>query len=733
MDIQDQNSITKYESAPITTAEPYYPSNGVEQIELRHVWDALCRRWKLMLCTLVIVLIAGGVYTVKQKPVYESSAMLVIAGSQQISSSSDDVRVLSDVAALTKDRSVESQVEIITSQDLLQQAFREFDEEKIHRGFGGPQVPPWAISVDSKKDSDVITVSAKAFNPEVAAELANTVVTTYLQRDETFSSQASKQGREYVSQELDTVRSQLTNAQKALSDYKQKTRLIVADAQLQSMATNMLNLQAEQDKANVELAGVKRQKQALNSQLVAQGTHIDESQSIQMSPEYQAAMSTLGALSAKRASLIQDYTPQAPEIKKVDGAIAETQAHMKQIAQTVVASKNRIRNPILSDYVNSVVNGAAADARLRTLNRVVAQRNKQIAAMPEQERAMTKLMQNVTTLQGTYQMLSQKYYTLLLNEKSTLPGARFASSAHPNYVPSAPNKKKNAALFFLLGLMLAVAAAAVAERLDDRVRDEEFVEQMTGESALAVIPDEKSLRKSMGVISDIDHRSPFAEAFRILRNVIILSSAHKDLKLLAITSPGRGEGKSTTCVNLANAVAMTGRKVLLVDCDLRCPSLHARLGLDPGLGFTDVVSKSISPEIAIVETKFRGVYCLPSGPLPANPAELLNSPESRALLSKLADEYDVVILDCPPCAGLSDMQVVSTIAQGVLLVVTVDQTLKPSLTRTIKALAQVGAPVIGFVVNRLNVKRSGYDYYYYGERTAKHARRRKARSHRQES
>jgi len=720
VDIREQDSIVRYERSPIMEAEQYYPvNNNTEQIELRHVWDVFCRRWRLMLGVVILVLIIGAVYTIKQKPVYESSAMLLVASGRTVSSSADDLGVLSDLAALTRARSVQSQIEILNSSDLLQQAFTHLGSDEVRKGYGGQSVPQWALSVDSKKDSDVITVSVKAYNPEVASALANTVVATYMERDQGFSSEATKQGREYVATELDTVQKQLTDAQRALSDYKRKTKLVVADSQLQAIAGNMLNLQAEQDKANVELAGVKKQKEALISQLNSQGNQIDESSTIQMSPEYQSALATLGELSAKRAALIQEYTPQSREVKKIDGAIAETQARMKEVAQTVVAARQRIRNPILNNYVDSVVNGAAADARLRTLNRVIAARDKQIEALPEQERTMTKLMEKVNVLERTYQMLSDKYYTLLLNEKSTLPTARFASSAHPNYSPVAPNKKKNAALFFLLGLMLAVAAAAIAERLDNRVRDEEFVEQLTGETALAIIPDEKSLRKSAGVVGAVDHRSPFAEAFRVLRNVIILSGAHKDLKMLAITSPGRGEGKSTTCINLANAVAMTGRKVLLVDCDLRCPSLHARLGVSNGIGFTDIVTGGVDPEIAIVETKFNNVYCLPSGPLPNDPSELLNSDESREALRKLSDIYDVVILDCPPCAGLSDMQVISTIAHGVLLVVTVDQTLKPSLYRTIKSLSQIGAPVIGFVVNRLNIKRSGYDYYYYGEKPKK--------------
>ena len=682
-----------------------------------------------MLGTLMIVLIVGAIITIKQKPVYESQAVMIVASNRSVSYASDDTGILNDLAALTRSRSVQSEVALLTSPEVINAASLLLEGDDVIKGFGGTRIPDWAIDIDSKKDSDVIVVSAKAYDPSVAANFANSLVQACMDREQGFNSTAARSGKESVASEMDNVQKQLVVAQKDLADYKRKTKLIVADSQLQNIAADTQNMQSESDKAQVELAAAQRQREALRAQLAMQGNQVESSATVQMSPEYQAALSSLADLNTKRAALIQEYTPESREVKKIDGQIAETNQRLKQIASTVVASRVKARNPFLDSYINSIVNSASAEARTHALGKVVAERNKQIEALPEQERTMTKLMQRVAALDKTYQMLSDRYYTLLLNEKSSLPNARIASTARPIYAPVSPNRKRNALLFLALGLVLSVAVAAVAERMDGRIRDENSVAQAIGETALAIIPDEKALKKSDGKFSAIDRNSPFFEAFRILHNTIFFGRHDDDLKMLAITSPGCGEGKSTTTVYLATAVAKAGKRVLIVDCDLRRPSLHKIMNIQASVGLTNVVSGLISAEEAILSTETDGVFYLPTGPLPRDPAEFLNSMETRTLLRSLSEEYDAVILDCPPCAGLGDVQVISTIAQGVLLVVTMNQTLMPSLNRTLESLSRVGAPVIGFVINRLDSKRSGYDYYYYSDNQPKRKRFRLRKKH----
>ena len=196
-----------------------------------------------------------------------------------------------------------------------------------------------------------------------------------------------------------------------------------------------------------------------------------------------------------------------------------------------------------------------------------------------------------------------------------------------------------------------------------------------------------------------------------------------------MSSSGPGEGKSTTCANLALAMAMDGKRVIIVDCDLRRPSMHTLLGVSREVGVTNVLTGSSTLEEAIVSGGVPGLDVLPTGPLPPNPTEVLNAPSTRRLFTELAERYDVVLVDCPPSAGLSDVQVISTLVDGLLLVVTINETLRERLRIAIRALALAGAPLIGVVINRLDMRRQGYGYYYYyyaedgtGERKKKRRR-----------
>lgn len=684
-----------------------YPAPAPEQIELSRVFDVLRRRFWIMAATFLVVLASGIAYTLRQKPVYEASAMMLVATTQPASANPNDVGVTSDVAALTRARSVQSQIELLTSPDVLRETSRNIGDDPLASGYGMPFLPGWAISAGAKKDTDVITVSAKAYDPEVAATVANTLVSTYIDKDKIMSSEASRQGRMDVSKELDSVNKQLFVARKNLADYKRKTKLVASDAQLNAIASNAIALQIEMDKAKVELASAQKSEQALGKQLQEQGQEI----ALQLSPGYQEAVSTLAKLNTQKATLLHDYAPGSQQLEKMDSAIAETKKVLERTAHSMTSNKLQAQNPIVGSYLSSVVSTAAVTARLKAVAKVADKRYSEIDRLPEQERLMTQLMSKVAVLERNYQMLSDKYYTLFVNEKSTLPSARFASMAYPSALPVAPDKKKNVALFSLLGIMISVGVATLAERLDKRVRYEDLVLQLTGQEPISSIPNLKGAERANLHLESATRDSSFAESFKILRNVLVFGNAEKPPKMIAVTSPGRAEGKSTTSVNLAAAAAIAGKRVLVIDCDLRRPSLHKRTSTDRTVGFTSLVRGQATLDEVIKATSIPKLFCLPSGPLPLDPAGFLNSAPCRETFELLASKFDWVVIDCPPCAGISDMQIISTVSDAVLLVVSLNLTHTDDLRESVKMLSLVNAPYAGSVINRLNVKRSKYDYY----------------------
>lgn len=208
-------------------------------------------------------------------------------------------------------------------------------------------------------------------------------------------------------------------------------------------------------------------------------------------------------------------------------------------------------------------------------------------------------------------------------------------------------------------------------------------------------------------------KSPVAEAYRTLRTNIQFASFDKDIKTIVITSSGPTEGKSTTAGNLAISMAEMGRRVLLIDCDLRRPSIHKKFQISNQTGLSNLLVENIKVEDAAV--KFMdNLYILTSGKIPPNPAEMLSSNKMRNFIAEMKEQFDFIILDTPPVIAVTDAQILSTMADGVLLVVSSGQAEREAVERSKSLLVNVGANILGVVLNKVEINsRRGYGYYYY--------------------
>jgi capsular exopolysaccharide synthesis family protein len=210
-------------------------------------------------------------------------------------------------------------------------------------------------------------------------------------------------------------------------------------------------------------------------------------------------------------------------------------------------------------------------------------------------------------------------------------------------------------------------------------------------------------------------KSRAAEAFRTLRTNIQYSSLDNTIKSLVVTSTGPNEGKSTIVSNLAITMAQSGKKVIVVDCDLRKPTVHKSFEISNTSGLTNVLVQDKKIEECIVTTKITNLYALSSGPTPPNPAELLGSKKLKHILNELSKVFDLVILDAPPVIAVTDAQILSTIVEGVLLVSSYGQTEKLGLLKSKELLDKVGAKILGVVMNKVPEKSESYYYgRYYG-------------------
>lgn len=317
----------------------------------------------------------------------------------------------------------------------------------------------------------------------------------------------------------------------------------------------------------------------------------------------------------------------------------------------------------------------------------------------------------------------QTQYVILLRsqEDFRLAAARYTDNItilSPAEVPQRPVKPRtglNTILGLISGVVLGVSTAFLLEYLDDTLKTSEDVEKELGLTTLGNIGrlgPIKELRD--GLVTASSPRSPVVEAYRVLRTNLRFSSLDNPASSVLVTSAGPREGKTTTAANLAVVMAQAGKKVILVDTDLRHPTLHQMFQVPEGPGLSALLlEEAPNVEAALAETEVEGLWVLTCGPMPPNPAELLGSERMAALVEDLKTRADAVLFDSPPVLAVTDATLLATAVGGVLLVVDCARTRSEAGRRTKEALEKVDARILGVVLNRQTEGRGGYYYYYY--------------------
>jgi capsular exopolysaccharide synthesis family protein len=315
-----------------------------------------------------------------------------------------------------------------------------------------------------------------------------------------------------------------------------------------------------------------------------------------------------------------------------------------------------------------------------------------------------------------------------------------ASLVGPAVVPTAPVEPRpirTGTLALFLGLLLGIGGAFVRDNLDDRIRNKEELERASDALPVLGVIDSYERGDSLP-ITLTEPSSTCAEEYRTLRTAVQFLGLDRQLRVLQVTSPNLGEGKTTTIANLGVALACAGVNVCIVDCDLRRPRLAALFGLESTVGFTSVLLGQSTLDSALQASEALGPFLriLSAGPIPPNPSELLASSRMQSVVEALAERYDIVLIDTPPTLPVSDALVVSRMADAVLMVASVGSTNRRDMHRALELMGNVSAPVIGSVLNK--AKESARDDYGYGQYTtqsapAKQGRKSKRKSDREPS
>lgn len=355
------------------------------------------------------------------------------------------------------------------------------------------------------------------------------------------------------------------------------------------------------------------------------------------------------------------------------------------------------------------------------------------------EAELSRLQSELTQLRQSSAYLLQSFENIRLAEAQSTSNIVMVEEAEVPTVPVRPRTLQNTLLGAVVGLLLSVGVVFLIEYLDDRVRSPEQIDRLLKLPVVGLIArfNGSPVPGRAGLIAVREPRSPVVEAFRALRTNIQFAGVDQPIRTLLVTSASPAEGKSTVAANLAVVMAQAGLKVVLVDCDLRRPTVNKQFDMPNHFGLTDLMLQDPGQWNGVLQPSgLNNLHVVSSGSVPPNPSELLGSKRMHQLIEHLHHQADVVILDAPPLLPVTDALVLSSLADGVVMVIDYGVTRIGEAVQGKNQLDQAGARVLGVVMNKIPTGRRGYSYYYYyynrtyyeGEGTGKRRRGRRSRA-----
>ncbi len=570
--------------------------------------------------------------------------------------------------------------------------------------------------------TDIIDMRFVSGDPNYAQRAANSMATTFQLHNTEGSQQTSRRRRIFLEEQMRQTEAMLNSAMGEYSAFRSNRQVFSSREKASAQQAGIVDveirradLDAQRRTYRTLLAQAQRSAQGDEASLQA----LVSSPGIASNPVIQQLYAQLTNYQQKRDSLVSGGAAQSnPDVLGVSTLVTTTSGRL------AAAVRNQLQ---------------ALDAQIDALDNLKAQSTAQIASAPQAETEEARLAQQVQAVQGMSDKLQEDYQQARMAEAVEAGQVEIVDLAELPEEPIATGRARKLAIGIVIGLLLGFGAAVLVDGMNTSIRRRDDLERILQVPGLAVIPqfagmngsgriaralpgrkngNGKGSDRAAGLVTINDARSSGAEAYRTLRTNIIFSQAVNALRTLVVTSAAPSEGKTTTAANLAVSFAQQGLRVLIVDCDLRRSRLHRMFSVPREPGLTELVLGQIEQDIVTRETSVTGLYVLASGQLPPNPAELLGGERMRKTLSGLAEAFDLIILDTPPLLAASDAAILSTIADGVVLVVRAGVTEADAGQQAMAQLAAVGARVVGAVLNDPDSKLQTYGGYYNYEYAA---------------
>lgn len=679
---------------------------------LREYLGALRRRkWTILMC-LVAVVAAACAYTMVTPRVYEATATLLVTdpAANRDRGMSDQLQLPAMVEAMST-ATLETHVNLIESGIAWQEA------STWLAGRDGPSLSPKQIagSVSARviPKTQLIAVSARSRSRWDAERIATAAAQSYALISRRWAQASSDSASRYLGEQLMVAKRNLTDAEEALRVLKESIGTVAEDAAAASLLGRASSLRADGDKTTADLAQAEEQLAQVRAQLTEQNRSIATSQ-VRDNNVVQQLRARLVDLEGQRLALEAKYTSaMSGPLDPINEQIRATKQQLDAEIRTVVRSGGgdlAMQQELTNQLIQGEATAAALKARQRNAQTQLRSAEAELRRVPARQVALARVQRQVEVAQGIYSDLLKRSQEVEVSRNTALGNADVIKLATVPDAPVRPNVLLNLVAGVLLGLGLGVGLAALREQFDDAVRSEDDATRLADAPLLSMVPVLKQPQAAPG-LADSPAGSAAIEAYRGLRYALRFIAPGEGAQVVLVTSAGPQEGKTTTALNLATTAAMGGRKVVLVDSDLRQPSIHRLLGLHDGTGFSELLAGKVSLSEALRTIPESGLQVIASGTSAPNPADLLDSGQMRQLVTSLRASSDMVVLDSPPLLSSADGLILAQLSDALLVVCRPGTSQRRALQRARTLLAQIGRRFSGVVLNRVSAG-AGYDLRY---------------------
>ena len=750
----NENSNGSHELKPAVPAEFLRPIGSSlynvlpsQDSTLREYLRVLIKRKWMVISVIVGIFLIVAVASLRMTPVYEASAQIVINKADPNLITFKDSGPMVDYGYDQAD--LDTEVRILQSDLMALQVIRALNLDKRPE-FGGHSDPKQSaltadpLQADSSRTSAllaafrgslhvvlipstrIIEIHYNSTDPQLASSVVNTLAATYVEQNFKTRFESTMQASDWLSKQLIDLQMKVETSQEKLVRY-QKEHEILGNDEKQNITMEKLDelnkemTIAESDRMQKE--AVYRQTQSNDPEVVAAAIIAETGGGGGGSANGMGLLDRLREQQANLKIQIADLSTQlGPSYPKV----AQLNNQLKEIDRQLQTETNKAVDHLKGQYL--------AALQRETMLREAFEKQKQEANKLNESAIEYSILKrdldsNRTLYEGLLEKLKEAGVTAGLRSNNF----RVINPARVPTAPSEPNIPRNLAFALVLGIISAIGMAFIMENMDNTVRTPEQAQALSALPSLGMIPlGSKSASGGTGkrlaltaakevfeTVTQVRPRSQMAESYRALRTSLLLSNLGAPPKVIMVTSARPQEGKTTTSINTAIVLAQKGVRVLLVDADLRRPSIHKALGMGPRSGLSNVLTGSATLEQTITTSPILpNLFIMPAGTPPPNPAELLASSNMKDLVAELRGLYDHIVIDTPPTLSVTDAVVLSPCADATILVIRSGQTTKQALRRARDILTQVNAHVAGVLLNAVDL--TSPDYYYYYEYQGKY-------------